>query len=298
MASFCPLCGGKPKVGLSKLPGYFYCQKCQLGWRKKLAKVKYAEDYYQPQSNLASKLFRPIVSFFYALRQVYVGDGQNKLWMDVGAGDGEFLATIKALRRIGVEISSSGRRKMKEKGLETMTDQQFLKGQGLKAEVISFWHVLEHVGKPKDYLQAAKRYLVRDGQLLIGVPNLDSLSFRFFGSRWFHFQPKYHLWHFSPHSLTKILKKTGLHVKKIDYWSPEHSLAGILQTFINATAGSENVLHQLVKRGAGFFSLSTKDVFWIVFWLTLGLPIIFLFWLAGGFTHRSDTIVVVATVVK
>lgn len=248
---------------------------------------------------MVSRLFQPLAWFFYFLRSQLVEIPVKGLWIDVGAGDGQFLKTVRARRKVGVEISPAAWRIMENFGLETMTNSKFLKSRGLNADIISFWHVLEHVGKPWEYLQAAKRNLTHKGKIIIGLPNVDSLSFRFFGQLWFHFQSKYHLWHFSLLSLKKVLNKSGFHIEKIDWWSPEHSLAGVLQTFINVSAGSENVLHLLVKRGTKQVVLKSKDVFWIVFWLTFGLPLILLFWVAGAVTHHPDSVVVVgATVVK
>lgn len=174
-----------------------------------------------------------------------------------------------------------------------MTEKQFLNTRNLNADVISFWHVLEHVPKPWDYLSAAKHNLANDGLIVIGVPNLDCLEYHVFGNRWFH-TPKFHLWENTPHSIKLLLKKTGFCVKSIDYWSPEHHLPNVLQSFINFTAGSQGALHRFIRRGHED-AFRPKDALWSLFWLTIGSPVVILFWMAGALFHKSGTFVVVAS---
>ena len=196
--------------------------------------------------------------------------------------------------KIGVEISKTGRKIMNNIGIKTLTPSEFLKSKGLKANVISFWHVLEHIKNPWDYLSAAKRNLLPNGEIVIGIPNIDSWDFKIFTNDWFHLVPKYHIWHYSPKTISIMLKSTGFKVVNIDYWSIEHHLPGLLQSFINKTSGSHNVLHKLVKRETDLMSTGWSDVFWIIFWLTLGFPFVVVFWIVNSFFHHSGTIIVTA----
>lgn len=291
----CPICKKKPKDSLFGIKGYRYCSHCHLGWLKKIPKVLYTEKYYKGTSSIISKLFVPIGLLFYVIRKSFAGKGRKKLWIDVGAGDGGFLKTVGAQKKIGVEISLAGRIIMKKNGLGTLSDKEFLKASGLNADVISYWHVLEHVEKPWEYLKAGKRNLSKKGKIIIGIPNIDSYEFRYFRNYWFHLIPLYHFWHFSPRSIRLLLEEVGFKIEVIDYWSLEHHLTGILQSFINKTAGSDSVLHRLVKRGLDY-SPSFGDFFWIAFWLTIGFPIVFIFWFIGSISHKSGTIVLVARI--
>lgn len=288
----CPICKKKSSSSFFGIEGYRYCSNCHLGWLKKLPKVVYAENYYKGTSSIASKLFAPIRLFFYILRKTFAGMDRKKIWIDVGAGDGGFLKTVNAEEKIGVEISLAGRDIMEKDGLKTLSDEKFLKTSGLNADIISYWHVLEHVEKPWEYLKAGKRNLAKAGKIIIGIPNSDSFEFRYFRNSWFHLVPQYHLWHFSLKSMSLLLADTGFKIESIDYWSIEHHLTGILQSFINKTVGSDSVLHRLVKRGLDY-SPSLKDIFWSIFWLTIGLPIVFLFWIISSLSHKSGTIVLV-----
>jgi len=231
---------------------------------------------------------------FYAIRNNYAGGVRVDTWIDVGAGDGGYLLTVPAAKKVGVEISPAGRVMMRKGGLIALTPQAFLRGRKQGADVISFWHVLEHVDRPWTYLAAARRKVQPSGLVVIGVPNIDSIERMVTGRRWFHLVPAYHLWHFTPQSMTRLLEKTGFQVKSIDYYSVEHHLTGILQSFVNKTSGSDSVLHKLVKRSDGGVHLSFGDIAWSVFWMTLGLPMVVAFWIMGALTKRPGTFVVVA----
>ncbi len=290
----CPLCGKKPKAH-SELPEYWWCLICHLGWYKVYPKqIHYQASYYTATSAVASRLFSPIGQLFYAIRNNYAGGVRVNTWIDVGAGDGGYLLTVPAAKKVGVEISLAGRKLMNRLGIIAQTPQEFLHGRGFGADVVSFWHVLEHMDQPWAYLSGAKRQLKSSGLVIIGVPNIDSIERVVSGRRWFHLVPAYHLWHFTPHSMTRLLEKTGFHVERIDYWSIEHHLTGVLQSCINKTSGSDSVLHKLIKRSDGGMRLSLKDIVWSIFWMTLGLPIVVAFWMIGALTKRPGTFVVVA----
>ena len=292
---FCPICNSHEVRSFKPISGYWFCFQCRTAWVKSFPKVEYGEGYYKGKSGLAGKLFSPIASFFYMLRIYYVGFSKKNVWLDVGAGDGVFLSKVNASKKIGVEVSSAGRKRMKSLGIETMSEKRYLKSKELKAEIISFWHVLEHVEKPWEYLKAAKSNLKVGGKIVVAVPNIDSLEFRLFKGFWFHLQKPYHLWHFSIYSICRLMENAGFKIVKRDSFSLEHHFSGVLQSFINRFARNQNVLQRIIKRNIKGKSISQIDVFWSIFWLTAGLPIIILFWLAGSIFQKPGTVVVVGS---
>ena len=290
----CPLCSKKPAAH-PELSEYWWCAACHLGWHKVYPKqIHYQASYYTATSGVASTLFSPIARLFYTIRNKYAGRRFVNTWVDVGAGDGGYLLTVPAEKKVGVEISSSGRKLIGELGLIALTPQTFLHGRKIGADVISFWHVLEHVDQPWAYLAAARDHLKSSGRVVIGVPNMDSIERVACGRQWFHLVPAYHLWHFTPQSMKRLLEKKGFHFEYIDYWSVEHHLTGVLQSLVNKSSGSDSVLHKLIKRSDGGMRLSFKDAAWSVFWMTLGLPIVVLFWMIGALVKRPGTFVIVA----
>lgn len=296
--NFCPICKNRKIKIISDITKYYFCHSCLSARLASTPKIRYDDDYYEGKSSLAARLFVPISNAFYKIRQAYIGNVQVGTWVDVGAGKGEFLKMVRAKRRIGVEVSNAGRKIMGKNNLETMLPGEFLKRKNIRAGVVSFWHVLEHIEKPWIYLSAARNNLNKNGKIVIGAPNINSLEYKLFGTSWFHFQPLYHLWHFSPKSMTLLLNRAGFKVDKVDYCSIEHQPAGILQSFINVTSGSDNMLHKLVKRGTDKTSFSFKDFCLSFFWLTFGLPAVMIFWFLEIIVGKPGTFVIVASKIK
>jgi 2-polyprenyl-3-methyl-5-hydroxy-6-metoxy-1,4-benzoquinol methylase len=81
-------------------------------------------------------------------------------------------------------------------------------------DVISSFHVIEHVDSPRSFIQAAAERLKPGGLLVIETPNIDSFPFRILKARWRQFIPE-HYYFFSPSTLTKLLTGHGLKVDRI-----------------------------------------------------------------------------------
>lgn len=290
----CPLCQKPFLSQMNEDCRYYFCSHCHLGRLKKFPRADYSSSYYTASSTLARRAFGPIESFFYKLRTSYAGNGRFNSWMDVGAGDGGYLETVPVKRRLGIEISVSGRRQMEKKGIISLSARQYQRLGGKSVDIISFWHVLEHVELPWVYLKRARLNLKNSGKIIVAVPNIDSLEYRIFGKRWFHLVPQYHLWHFSLLSMTKLLNRAGFRIVSTNFWSLEHHLTGILQTFINATSRTDAVLQKLVKRSDGGKGMNAGAFVWSLVWLTVGSPLIVALWILQVILKRPGTFVVVA----
>lgn len=98
---------------------------------------------------------------------------------------------------------------------------------------VIFNNVLEHLEAPKTNLRIASQLLVRNGLIFIEVPNIDSLQFRLFRQKWFPLQLPQHLFHFSPESLQKIARNTGLKKVWLSTFSPRVSTAGYVASLFS-----------------------------------------------------------------
>ena len=74
------------------------------------------------------------------------------------------------------------------------------------------WQALEHVHDPLRVLCEAHRLLVPGGKIVVAVPNMDSLPYRWFGRAWQGLDLPRHLTHFSPRTLHKMLQRAGFQV--------------------------------------------------------------------------------------
>ena len=145
---------------------------------------------------------------------------KNKRFLDVGSGSGQFLYEMKqfGMDIYGVEPSDFDEKTAKEKKLN------ILKSDLIKAnypsnyfDIITFNHVLEHVNNPLKTIKEIHRILKKDGALIIGVPNSNSLAYWLFKKNWYQLDVLRHLFNFSDKNLGNLLKKEGFKIKKVRY---------------------------------------------------------------------------------
>jgi SAM-dependent methyltransferase len=132
--------------------------------------------------------------------------------LDIGCGDGDFLAHLKARgwETYGVEFSDAGCKLARAKGITVhqgeLSAAHFPEGF---FDVVTIWHVLEHLPAPTTELAEVQRILSDDGLLAIEVPNSGSLTFKLCRERWWPLDIPRHLQHFTPLTLQKLLQQVG-----------------------------------------------------------------------------------------
>ena len=129
---------------------------------------------------------------------------EEKKVLDIGAGTGEFLAECKKSnwRIFGVEPNFNARAIAAEKDI--YLEEDIAKFEGEKFDVITLWHVLEHIPNLPEFLEKIEMLLKKDGRLVIAVPNYKSYDANYFGESWAAYDVPRHLWHFSQNSIYKL----------------------------------------------------------------------------------------------
>jgi SAM-dependent methyltransferase len=82
------------------------------------------------------------------------------------------------------------------------------------ADVITMWHVLEHVHTPEKYLLRIHEILDEKGALFLALPNYTSFDARWYRAFWGAWDVPRHLWHFSPVAIKTLLDRTGFELIK------------------------------------------------------------------------------------
>ena len=136
--------------------------------------------------------------------------------LDIGAGTGDFLARAKkrGWKVAGIEPSEDARKLAEEKGIDLLPESKTL-GSG-SFDVITLWHVLEHVPDLENQILDLKRLLKEDGLLVIAVPNFKSFDAYKYKKDWAAFDVPRHLWHFSRNSIERIFGIYSFEVKKVE----------------------------------------------------------------------------------
>jgi len=141
---------------------------------------------------------------------------EEKRLLDVGCGTGDFINTSKnkSWKVVGVEPSKKARElaiiKIKENIFSSL--DKLIDSNPKKFDVISLWHVLEHVPDYEIYIQKLQSLLKPNGYLLIAVPNYKSYDAQFYKEFWAAYDVPRHLWHFSQKSISLIFEKENMKV--------------------------------------------------------------------------------------
>ncbi|MFQ5897179.1 MAG: class I SAM-dependent methyltransferase [Candidatus Methylomirabilia bacterium] len=86
-------------------------------------------------------------------------------------------------------------------------------------DVVTVFHVVEHVPEPVTAIRRILRWLAPGGMALIEVPNFAGLGRRLFGSAWHGLDLPFHLWHFTPRTLARAVEQAGGEVIQVKYLS-------------------------------------------------------------------------------
>lgn len=127
--------------------------------------------------------------------------------LDVGAGTGDFIKLAKAYNWIveGVEVNEGARKRSEDKGvflaktIEATSKKQF--------DVVTLWHVLEHLPNLDDTLEQLESLVKPGGVLIIAVPNFKSYDAKYYKAFWAAYDTPRHLWHFSRNSMRRLFSK-------------------------------------------------------------------------------------------
>jgi 2-polyprenyl-3-methyl-5-hydroxy-6-metoxy-1,4-benzoquinol methylase len=117
--------------------------------------------------------------------------------LDIGTGTGEFIYEAKknGWKISGIEPNDGARNLAKKKGVHLENSIDAFVGQ--KFDVITLWHVLEHLPDLDSTLEKIESLLNENGTVLIAVPNYNSYDAKFYNIYWAAFDVPRHLWHFS-----------------------------------------------------------------------------------------------------
>lgn len=130
--------------------------------------------------------------------------------LDIGAGTGDFLVEAKndGWDVTGIEPSVKAKTIAINKGVSFADNLSNLEDHSF--DVITMWHVLEHVINLDEYLLELKRLLQPSGTILIAVPNFKSFDAEYYGKFWAAYDVPRHIWHFSKIAIGKLFAENEM----------------------------------------------------------------------------------------
>ena len=134
-------------------------------------------------------------------------NNQSGSLLDIGAGTGDFLKQAKTANWnvFGIEPNKSARDLAFKKGIELKENIDDYKEQTF--DVITLWHVLEHLPNLEETIKKIESLLKPNGVLIIAVPNFKSYDAAYYKNHWAAFDAPRHLWHFSRNSMKKLFSE-------------------------------------------------------------------------------------------
>jgi len=280
----------------------YECPDCELvfsdnGGRSHNAQELY-DDFYKNEIggrfSFGIEFFIRLLRLFRALK-IYTLYRRAKSILDIGSGRGYMLYYLKKYFGFavaeGTQISRPAVEFSRNKLGLTIYDKDLLELplQREKYDVVTIWHVLEHVEHPEHYIQRIFQILKPGGKLLIEVPNYNSWTRRRTGFYWLGLDLEYHLFFFTPSALARLVRKHGFAVKRMHTFSFEYSTFISAQSFVSKLTGTDQAFFQWLQN-----KRKLPNWPWHLFLFAVLAPISFLINCALYFSKRGEVLLLVA----
>ena len=232
----CPACGSSEMTTHLQAKDYTVskntfnivrCAACDLLFTNPRPEAEQASYFYQSENYISHSNTQKgfINKLYHAVRKITLKQKTNliqgeqqgtKNLLDIGCGNGHFLhaCQLAGWNTFGMELDP-----------ETAARAAALTGQSIfpnlqaipeepQFELISLWHVLEHVYEIDAYFEFFKKRINPGGKLLLALPNSKSFDADYFKEFWAAYDVPRHIYHFNPETIQSIAKKHGFKLAK------------------------------------------------------------------------------------
>ncbi|MEA1897300.1 MAG: class I SAM-dependent methyltransferase [Bacteroidota bacterium] len=208
----------------------FQCSQCEFVFTQDHPGKEIISSYYKSEEYVSHSNTRDgIVNKLYHFSRGYMLGRKRKLIerlthkktrniLDIGSGTGFFLNHMRehGWDVTGIEPSEEGRKFCRDQfALEIQDEKTLFTLDKESYDVITLWHVLEHIQDIDEYMKKIHSMLRKDGLLLIALPNLRSTDAIIYKEKWAAYDVPRHLWHFTPFSFKKLAAKYQFQLLKM-----------------------------------------------------------------------------------
>lgn len=238
MANKCPWCNSEKNSKFLELKDYFLtqedftifeCNECKLLFTSPCPSQDKIGDYYKSEDYLShNESKKGIVPAIYNfVKKINIKNKFNiaincqlptancQSILDIGCGVGDFLnyAKERNCKITGIEPSEDAR-KIAEKKLNTkiFSPEELQNLPDESFDIVTMWHVLEHVADLKTEIYHLERIVKKNGKLVLALPNYKSFDAEYYKDKWAAYDVPRHLNHFSRTSIKNIFNETTLQI--------------------------------------------------------------------------------------
>lgn len=204
------------------------CTSCGFHFTNPRPKEDEIGNYYKSEAYVShSSSKKGLINYLYTLvrsktlrqKLSWVKDVStgNEL-LDIGSGTGHFLrvANSRGFHAIGLEPDADARAYAKaQNNVKTCPIEELYGLRENTFDVVTMWHVLEHVYNLNEDIQQIKKLLKSNGYLFVAVPNMNSYDARHYKEYWAAYDVPRHLYHFQKLDIERLFLNHGFEMKKV-----------------------------------------------------------------------------------
>ena len=204
---------------LKKNSKYGFLETTPLPDVSELVKYYETEEYIShtdSKRNLFEKVYHLVRNYAIKNKISLINKEQTKgQLLDIGCGTGDFLFAAKnnGWKVTGIEPNEKARNIANNKNNNSVFDNSQLNNLKENSfDVITLWHVLEHLPNLENDILIFKKLLKPSGSLIIAVPNYNSFDANYYKEFWAAYDVPRHLWHFSQNSIKSLFNNFNINL--------------------------------------------------------------------------------------
>lgn len=203
------------------------CKNCGFKFTNPRPDLTQIGDYYKAESYIShTNTSKGLISKLYHSVRKYTLKGKlnliNRLiprkgkLLDVGCGTGMFLNVCRenGWTVNGIEPDNGARQIAEQINKAAIKTEVLTSFKNETFDIITMWHVLEHVHLLNETVDWLKERLSNSGYLIIAVPNHESKDAEIYQEYWAAYDVPRHLYHFSQKSIKQLFEQKGFSLKE------------------------------------------------------------------------------------
>jgi len=232
----CPLCDSNQQAKFLESRDYgntqepftiVECKGCGLKFTNPVPKEIHIGAYYKSENYISHTDSRKglMNQVYHKVRKKAIRDKElliarltdERRLLDIGCGTGDFLKHCqdKKWQALGLEPDIDARNIAKEKAVEVNEIEALFNLEKESFDIITMWHVLEHVYHLKRDLSQIHKLIKPEGCLVLALPNHTSYDAKHYGEYWAAWDLPIHLYHFKPNDISNVAKQFGFSLEEV-----------------------------------------------------------------------------------